>query len=132
MKAGGAECCAYLSGQGAGKKRPMFSRVKGATEDELAAMGFGLFATFRPPGIMDRPGEPVYGCVESCMNSMRCCLRCGSLMVRAQDIAWAMLAFSFAPTDSTQPIYEAKDIKRVAQEFQVQQNLTPTRYRLGM
>eukprot|EP01043_Picozoa_sp_COSAG02_P049790 COSAG02_NODE_5039_length_4703_cov_4.134014_1_plen_239_part_00 len=132
MKAGGAERCCYLSGQGAGKKRPMFSRVKGAAEDELAGMGFGAFATVRPPGIMDRPGEPVYGCFENCTNRMRCCLGCGSLMVRAEDIAWTMLSFSFAPADSVQPIYEAKDIKRVALEFQIQQNRTPTRYHLGM
>ena len=37
-----------------------------------------------------------------------------------------MLSFSFAPADSVPPINEAKDIRRVALEFQTQQKRTPS------
>ncbi len=132
MKAGGATRCCYLSGAGAGGSAPMFSRVKGAAEQELRSIGFDAFASFRPPGIMDRPGKTAYGCVEHCLNKMcRCCLSCCNLFVRAEDVAWAMLRFSFAPAAELMETYEAGDIKREALALQAEQNLTKTRFRLN-
>ena len=108
----------------------MFSRVKGAAERELRGIGFEHFASFRPPGIMDRPGRAAYGCIEHCMNKMcRCCLSCGNLMVRAEDVAWAMVRFAFSR--ETMDIYEAGDIKREARAFQDEQDFAPTRFRLN-
>lgn len=134
MKAGGCQRCCYLSGAGVApsKKFPMFSRVKGKAEASLKQVGLPNFATFRPPGIMDRVGKRVYGPPESVINSCcRCCLST-SAFVRAEDIAWAMVQYSFAPADGVREIYEAGDIKAAAKAFAIEQQLSPTRYQLGM
>ena len=134
MKAGGCQRCCYLSGAGVapGKKFPMFSRVKGKAEASLQQVGFTHFATFRPPGIMDRVGKRVYGPPESLINSCcRCCLST-KMFVRAEDVAWAMVHFSFVPADSVREVFEVGHIKSAARTFAAEQQLSPTRYQLGM
>ena len=130
MREGGCRRCCYLSGAGVTGKGMLFSRVKGAAEVSLRDVGFEVFSCFRPPGIMDRPGKRVYGPPESFINSsMRWLLRT-SMFVRAEDVAWAMLSFSFS--DAPRPVYEARAIKAEAKAFECEQKLTKTRYRLGM
>lgn len=139
MKAAGAKKLCYLSGAGVTGKGIMFSRVKGAAEVSLREVALrdgvasaATFACFRPPGIMDRPGRRVYGVMESCVNSSARWLLNTNMMVRAEDVAWAMMRFAFADPGTTKEIYEASDIKAEAQHFEVEQGLEKTTYKLGM
>ena len=125
----GATRGAYLSGQGVkqptkeGKAYAMFGRVKGRAEESLANIFNGqseCHVSVRPGAIFDRPGEPVYGAMESFMGKWPLSkLRDTKFGITAIDIAKGMVHGSlFDDTVEGNVIWENEDIKKAARRYE--------------
>ena len=111
-RAVGAGHYSIVSALGASKSSPFFySRVKGAVEDELQAMGWPSLAIFRPSVIAGKRAEsrPMERLSQHLLQVAPASLR----PVSAADIAAAMLAVA-ADSPPGVTVVESREIRRLA------------------
>eukprot|EP00980_Cylindrotheca_fusiformis_P020175 scaffold7250_cov131-Cylindrotheca_fusiformis.AAC.4 len=133
VKEAGATRGAYLSGQGVkqpsteGRAMAMFGRVKGRAEEGLAAVFSGenqAHVSARPGAIFDRPGEPVYGRLETMLGNWPFSkLKETRFGISAPDIAKGMVQGALFDGQSHvkgNTIWDNEDIRQAARRYEQQ------------
>lgn len=110
----------FLSGQGAdptGKSRIAFARYKGAAEKAILEAGFPSVQIFRPAYIYPvKPrAEPNFGyrLLRAIYPVFRLLLP--SQVIRADDLAWAMVDVAQGATQRGASVFENKDIRAMVE-----------------